>query len=99
MEFGPDVAYWKLIFVPSNSTYDSCKLNLVDLSALDTCIRERGKEQDLPLYETVKGYSWPVKYNYVGFTPMRYLKDKQGQRIQYTLWEISSSRILKQCVE
>lgn len=88
MEFGPDVAYWKLIFVPKGYTYESCKINLVDHSYLDACVREVDPQSLLPRYESVKGYSWPVTHNYVGFTPMRYLKNKE-KRIEYTLTEIN----------
>lgn len=91
MEFGPDVAYWKLMYVPKDYTYESCKLTSVDLSVLDTCVREKDPKAKKPEYENVKGYSWPVKYSYVGFTPMKHLKDPRtpGKRFEYTLTEIN----------
>lgn len=88
MEFGPDVAYWKLIFVPKDYVYESCKINLVDNSFLDACVRETDAQSTPPKYESVKGYSWTVRHNYVGFTPMRYLMAKE-KRIEYTLTEIN----------
>jgi choloylglycine hydrolase len=73
MEFGPDVLNWKLLYVPRNYEYQSCKIDNV----IDTCGNHR--------LEMIKGYRWPVKYAYVGFTPMRPIKNK----LEYTLTEIN----------
>lgn len=89
MEFGPDVAYWKLMYVPKGFVYESCKLTSLDSSMLDTCIREI--DNDPNKTESVKGYNWPVKYGYVGFTPMRLVKKPRsgGETFEYTLTEIN----------
>ena len=91
MEFGPDVADWKIIFVPAGYTYESCKLNSVDKSVLDTCVREVNPNGKIKIYEKVKGNSWKVQYNYVGFTPMKLLKNplNPGTKLEYTLTEIN----------
>lgn len=73
MEFGPDVAGWKLLYVPKNYNYQSCKLS----GLVDTC-----GDVDKKM---ISGYSWPAKYAYVGFTPMRHIVGK----LDYTLNEIN----------
>ena len=95
MEFGPDVAYWKLIYAPKDSTYESCKLSSLDFRVLDTCVREietkaLNKKYEKK-YEKVKGYSWKALYSYVGFAPMKYLKDPSDptKKFEYTLAEIN----------
>ncbi len=89
MEFGPDVAYWKLMYVPQGFVYDSCRLTSLDSSVLDTCIREIDNNPEKT--ESVKGYNWPVKYGYVGFTPMRLVKKprSEGEKFEYNLTEIN----------
>lgn len=84
MEFGPDVTSWKVLFVPRDSDYQSCRLTSVNgKSILETCIGDKDKQ--------IHGYAWKVKYNYVGFTPMRYLKDPDDpkKRFEYTMTEIT----------
>lgn len=72
MEFGPDVTGWKLLYVPRNYEYQSCKLGVID-----TCGNHK--------LEMIKGYRWPVKYAYVGFTPVRHIIGN----LDYTLTEIN----------
>lgn len=73
MEFGPDVAGWKLLYVPKDYKYQSCKLSHL----VDTCYHKE--------IEPIKGTTWQVKHAYVGFTPMRHVVDK----INYVLTEIN----------
>ena len=90
MEFGPDVAYWKVLYTPKDYNYESCKISLMDMSFLDACVREIDPKSDKKRYESVKGYSWPVRYSYVGFAPMKHLAKKGiGKRIEFTAIEIS----------
>ena len=79
MEFGPDVTSWKLMYVPHNYQYNAC-----DISGLNTC----GED---PRGVKIKGYSWPVTYAYVGFAPMRPIKNplNPGKPFEYTMKEVT----------
>lgn len=76
MEFGPDVLEWKLLYVPRNYEYQSCKV----AGVIDACAYTGDKGSITP----VPGFRWPVKYAYVGFTPMRH-----AGPLDFTLTEIN----------
>lgn len=77
MEFGPDVLSWKLLYVPRNYEYQSCKV----AGVIDTCAYTGDNDAITP----VSGFRWPVKYAYVGFTPMRPVVG----HLDFTLTEIN----------
>lgn len=73
MEFGPDVAGWKLLYVPKEYHYHSCKLaNRIDTCVRCTAVAEDGTCADKDL-ENVQGYTWQTRHAYVGFTPIRHI--------------------------
>lgn len=80
MEFGPDVVDWKLLYMPRGYEYRSCRI----AGLFDACAAVDNKEDPAKI-TMVRGFSWPVRYAYVGFTPMRHIIGP----LNYTLTEVT----------
>lgn len=78
MEFGPDFAYWKVLYFPRGAEYRTCQV-----SGLNVC-RDKGGN-------SFTGFSWPAKYAAVGFAPMRSMVDpaNRSKKLEYTLAELN----------